>query len=223
MAEARKRRTGKIAGSSAAIAVALAAAVYLTLGAKGNRGGDAVCASAVTGTAALDPLIHGEIAAFQPAREARLHRDLAFTDADGAPTTLADFRGKVILLNLWATWCAPCREEMPALDRLQQALGGDDFSVVAVSIDTAGPERPAAFLEGVGVKNLPLYTDRSLEIFQALKKEGLALGLPVTLLVDREGCGLGHINGPAVWDSAEAKALIEAAIGEADGGEPPPA
>ena len=92
--------------------------------------------------------------------------------ADGAPMTLADFKGKVALVNLWATWCAPCRKEMPALDRLAGALGGDDFSVVPVSIDTGERQRPAAFLEQIGVKNLPLYTDRSTEIFESPQEEG---------------------------------------------------
>ena len=126
--------------------------------------------------------------------------------------TLAAFKGKVALVNLWATWCAPCRQEMPALDRLQAALGGDDFAVVPVSIDIGGRDRPAAFLKQIGVKNLPLYTDRTTEIFEGLKTRGLAIGLPVTVLLDRNGCRLGHINGPAEWDSEDGKRLIEAAI-----------
>ena len=116
--------------------------------------------------AALDPLVGGEVAAFQVAREPEKLSDLAFTGADGEPMTLAAFEGKVALVNLWATWCAPCRQEMPALDRLQAALGGEDFAVVPVSIDTGDPERPAEFLKSIGVKNLPLYTDRTTEIFR---------------------------------------------------------
>ncbi len=128
--------------------------------------------------------------------------------------TLAAFKGKVALVNLWATWCNPCREEMPALDRLQAALGGADFAVVPVSIDIGDPARPAAFLEKIGVKNLPLYTDRTTKIFESLKSRGLAIGLPVTVLLDRNGCQLGHINGPAEWDSTDGKRLIEAALKE---------
>ena len=116
------------------------------------------------------------------------------------------------LVNLWATWCGPCRREMPALDRLEAALGGDDFAVVPISIDTGGRDRPAQFLEETGVAHLPLYTDSSTEIFEALKTRGLAIGLPVTVLIDRAGCRLGHMNGPAEWDSEDAHALIEAAI-----------
>ena len=121
------------------------------------------------------------------------------------------------LVNLWATWCGPCRQEMPALDRLQAALGGDDFAVVPVSIDIGDPERPKAFLEQIGVKNLPLYTDRTTKIFEDVKARGLAIGLPVTVLLDRNGCRLGHINGPAEWDSEDGRRLIEAAIKGAAG------
>jgi thiol-disulfide isomerase/thioredoxin len=138
---------------------------------------------------------------------------VTFEDGEGRPVRLSVFRGRPVLVNLWATWCGPCRKEMPALDRLQAALGGEKFSVVPISIDTGDPERPRQFLDSVGVKNLPLYTDRSTDIFEALKTRSLALGLPVTLLLDRNGCRLGHINGPAEWDSEEGKRLIEAAIG----------
>jgi thiol-disulfide isomerase/thioredoxin len=220
MAERRRFLTGKASLRAAAIAVAagLAGAIYVTLDGQGNADGDPACAAAKPVAASLDPLIHGEIAAFQLARAPEKLSGLAFTDAAGKPATLAAFDGKVTLVNLWATWCGPCRKEMPALDRLQAALGGEDFSVVPISIDTGDPERPGEFLKSVGVKNLPLYTDRSTDIFEALKTRSLALGLPVTLLLDRNGCRLGHINGPAEWDSEEGERLIEAAIG---GGGPP--
>ena len=217
---ARHRFSGKArTGAGIAVAAALFAAVYLTLDGERNGAGDAACAAALPAAEALDPLAGGEVAAFQAATESQQLSDLAFNDAAGKPTTLAAFEGKVALLNLWATWCAPCRREMPALDRLQAALGGDDFAVVPVSVDTADPARPAEFLDSIGIQNLPLYTDRSTEIFAALKRRGLALGLPVTVLIDRNGCHLGHMNGPAEWDSAEGVRLIEAAIGRT--GAPP--
>ena len=210
---ARHRFSGTArTGAGIAVAAALFAAVYLTLDGVGNGARDAACAAAIPTAEALDPLVGGEVAAFQPATESQQLSDLAFNDAAGKPTTLAAFQGKVALVNLWATWCAPCRREMPALDRLQAALGGNDFAVVPVSVDTADPARPAEFLDSIGIENLPLYTDRSTEIFEALKRRGLALGLPVTVLVDRNGCHLGHMNGPAEWDSAEGVGLIEAAI-----------
>jgi thiol-disulfide isomerase/thioredoxin len=207
-------------GAAAALIVAIFVAVYVTGDGQGNGGEGGVCEAAAPRAAALDPLATGELAAFQVAKEPQKLTDLAFTGADEEPMTLADFQGRVALVNLWATWCAPCRAEMPALDRLQAALGGEDFAVVPVSVDTGERDRPAQFLESIGVENLPLYTDPSTKIFEALKARGLAVGLPVTVLLDRDGCRLGHINGPAEWDSEDGRALIEAAIGSDD--EAPP-
>jgi thiol-disulfide isomerase/thioredoxin len=116
------------------------------------------------------------------------------------------------LINLWATWCAPCRAEMPALDRLQAKLGGDKFEVVAINIDTARLERRKPFLDSVGVKSLAFYTDEKADIFQVLKQAGKVVGLPTTILVDAKGCELGLMAGPAEWDSPDAIALIQAAI-----------
>jgi thiol-disulfide isomerase/thioredoxin len=114
-----------------------------------------------------------------------------------------------VLLNLWATWCVPCREEMPALNALQAAKGSDRFEVVAINIDTGGDEKPKAFLDETGVHQLAYYRDSSMGVFNALKKEGLAFGLPVTLVLDKKGCLIGSMNGPAAWDSDEAKALVD--------------
>ena len=214
MAE-RHSRFGKaqLRGLAIAGAALLAGGVYVTLDAQGNGADAAACGGTAARARALDPLVGGEVAAFQIASAPKKLDDLAFTVPGGQTTTLASYEGKVTLLNLWATWCAPCRQEMPALDRLQGALGGDAFSVLPVSIDTGGPERPAQFLESIGIKNLPLNLDASTRIFEDLKTRSLALGLPVTVLIDRNGCHLGHMNGPAEWDSPEAKALIQAAIG----------
>jgi thiol-disulfide isomerase/thioredoxin len=127
--------------------------------------------------------------------------------------TLADFRGRAVLLNLWATWCVPCRAEIPALDRLQAAKGGQDFEVVAVNVDTARLERRAAFLDSVGVKALTRYADPSGDVFETLRRDGKALGLPVTLVIDKDGCEVGAIEGGAKWDSAEAQALVRVLTG----------
>jgi len=202
----------RLAVAAVAVAAAVSAGIYVTLTGQGNVEGSAACQAAKPLAAALDPLIGGEVAAFQIAGTPDDLSALAFTGPDGAALTLASFKGKVALVNLWATWCGPCRKEMPALDRLAGALGGDDFSVVPVSIDIGDPARPAAYLAQIGVKNLPLYTDRTTDIFEALKKKGLARGLPVTVLIDRNGCRLGHINGPAEWDSEDGRRLIEAAV-----------
>jgi len=122
--------------------------------------------------------------------------ELRFTDGSGKPLSLADFRGKLVLLNLWATWCGPCREEMPTLGRLQAELGGPDFEVVALSIDRAGIAVVDAFYAEIGVKNLARYIDDSGKVAQQLN----ALGLPTTLLLDREGREIARHVGPAEWD-----------------------
>lgn len=218
MADRRSRfGSARLRGVAIAGAALLATGIYVTLDARRNGADAAACSGAASVAAKLDPLVGGEVAAFQIARTPQKLDGLSFTAADGRPTTLASYSGKVTLLNLWATWCAPCRQEMPALDRLQAALGGESFTVVPVSIDTGDPERPAKFLESIGTKNLPLNVDASTRIFEDLKRRSLALGLPVTVLLDRNGCHLGHMNGPAEWDSPEARRLIEAAIGSEPG------
>lgn len=134
--------------------------------------------------------------------------EIAFADRDGKPKSLADFAGKVVLLNIWATWCVPCREEMATLDKLEAALGGKDFQVVAVNIDRGGADKPKSFLAETGATHLSLYTDPSGKLFSKLK----AVGMPTTLLIDREGHEIGRLVGPANWDSPDALALIKAAI-----------
>ena len=125
--------------------------------------------------------------------------DLQFQDGTGRTYSLADFRGRVVLLNIWATWCAPCREEMPALDRLQAKLGGADFEVVALSIDRQGTEVVRKFFADVGVKSLRIYIDPSA---QSMSRLG-AVGVPMTLLIDRDGREIGRRAGPAKWDTAQ--------------------
>ena len=134
-------------------------------------------------------------------------------DAAGKKLSLADFRGRTVLLNLWATWCVPCRKEMPTLDALQGELGGPRFEVVAVNIDTRDPDKPKEFLKQIGVQKLAYYADPSAKAFQDLKSIGRAFGMPTTLLVDPHGCEIGTIAGPAEWASKDAIKLIEAALG----------
>jgi thiol-disulfide isomerase/thioredoxin len=134
--------------------------------------------------------------------------ELRFEDSAGRPKSLADFRGKVVLLNLWATWCAPCRDEMPALDRLQAQLGSPSFEVVALSVDQQGPEIAHSFLTETGVKSLAFYIDRSA---QAAFKVN-APGLPATLLVDRNGREIGRHLGAVKWDSPDVVALLRRRI-----------
>jgi thiol-disulfide isomerase/thioredoxin len=137
--------------------------------------------------------------------------DLRFQDADGKAHSLSDFHGKVVLLNLWATWCAPCRKEMPALDRLQQALGGPDFEVVALSLDNGGPAVVRQFYDQIGIRALGIYVDSAMEATGKLR----ALGVPTTLLLDREGRERWRKTGPAEWDSPE---IIESLRAKLRGG-----
>src|SRR4029079_979241 len=135
--------------------------------------------------------------------------EVSFVDGEGAAKSLSDWRGKVVLLNIWATWCVPCRDEMPMLNKLEAELGGKDFQVVAVNIDRGGADKPKSFLAETGATHLSLYTDPSGKLFSKLK----AVGMPTTLLLDREGHEIGRLVGPANWDSPEALGLIKAAIG----------
>jgi thiol-disulfide isomerase/thioredoxin len=171
------------------------------------------CPGAAETAARLKPLVHGEIAALSVAPQPKPLPELIFDTPEGTKASLADFKGRTVLLNLWATWCVPCRQEMPALDRLQGLRGSKDFAVVAVNIDTTRLDRPKAFLEEIGVKNLTLYTDNTAGVFQTLKQEGKVIGLPTTILIGKDGCEIGTMAGPAQWDSQDALALLTAIAG----------
>src|SRR5690606_17559181 len=149
---------------------------------------DAACSMKVERARAVAAAATGEVAAMLPADPPQMLSDLAFNDPAGQPMTLASLKDKVLLVNLWATWCAPCRAEMPALDALQKNEGGAEFEVVAVNVDTGGDEKPKKFLADIGIEDLAYYRDSTLGLFNELKRRGLALGLPVTLLVDQDGC-----------------------------------
>lgn len=175
---------------------------------------DAGCAAKAAKAKTVGAAAVGEVAAVLPADPPRALGSLAFEDGTGKRITVGDFSGKTVLLNLWATWCAPCRAEMPALDRLQAEAGNEKFEVVAVNVDTGGAEKPKTFLEETGVKALAPYRDDSLELFNDLKARGLVLGLPATFVIDRDGCMLAGLNGPAEWASADARKLISAVLTE---------
>jgi thiol-disulfide isomerase/thioredoxin len=191
-------------------------AVYVGGGFSGNGAAtaSAACPASPGTVATIDGAAKGEVAAFRASPQPVDFSGLTFKAPDGSSTTLASFAGRTVLVNLWATWCVPCRTEMPALDRLEAELGGDRFTVAAINIDIGetGLERAKAFLDKTEVKNLALYSDPTTGVFKDLKSRGLALGLPITILVDGRGCGLGILQGPAEWDSEDGKALIRAAI-----------
>lgn len=133
-----------------------------------------------------------------------------FVDGGGRDLTLADFRGRVVLLNVWATWCAPCREEMPTLDRLQAQLGGEDFHVLPLSIDRAGLGPVRRFYEEIGIAHLDMYLAEDIRAMLAFA----VIGLPTSLLIDRQGRERGRLAGPAEWDSADAIAQFRTLIAE---------
>ena len=177
-----------------------------------NAAPDAACGSAAETAKRLEPHIRGEVAALTPAKAPIRVSDLSFRDGSGRERNLAEWQGRVVLLNLWATWCVPCRKEMPALDALQKKLGGPDFEVVAVNIDTRDPDKPKAWLKEIGVTQLAYYADPSAKIFQDLKGAGRAFGMPTTLLVDTQGCELASLAGPAEWASEDAVKFVSAAL-----------
>lgn len=131
--------------------------------------------------------------------------EIEFEDGNGEALTLADLRGKTVLLNIWATWCVPCREEMPTLDALEAELGGPGFEVVPLSVDRAGPEVVRKFYAEIGIEHLGLYIDASMRASFDLQ----APGLPTTLLIDSEGRELGRLVGPAEWDTPEMIAFLK--------------
>lgn len=207
---AKRRLAVLLAGGMASMAAALVA-VY-GIGGLARNAGDPACRPAVETAKRLAPLARGEIAALKMADEAQHVPALAFTDGAGAEKNLADWRGRVVLLNLWATWCVPCRKEMPALDELQNRLGGARFEVVTVNIDTRDPDKPKTWLKEAGVSRLAYYADPTAKVFQHLKAVGKAIGMPTTLLVDPAGCEIASLAGPAEWASDDAVRLVQAAL-----------
>jgi thiol-disulfide isomerase/thioredoxin len=185
------------AGLSTAVwAAAIAAlagfvAVYVTLGRPDN---------------AVRPVVQTPTP--EPRKAPEALPEVKFLDAAGKERSLADWRGKVVLLNLWATWCLPCRKEMPALDRLQREMGSDTFQVVAVSVDRTGLAGAKKFLADTGAETLALYADPTARMGVTLR----AAGLPATLLLDRQGREIGRLLGPAEWDGEDARRLIGAAM-----------
>lgn len=194
----------------AGLGVAIAAWFYL-----GNAASATSCPAQVAAAQVLDAAAVGELAALNGTGEGRGYKDLAFKDAKGADMTLDDFAGKSLLVNFWASWCVPCREEMPALDAIAGEYNSDKFEVVPINLDIgeSGLEKAEAFLAEGQFQNLPLYADSTFSAFDRLKRDAVAVGLPATLLLDPEGCELAVLQGPAEWQSEDGKAVVEALIG----------
>lgn len=204
----------KTFGFLVAAAVVVSAALVLDAGVYVEKGGDGNGRHvSLPGTmslkqAGVSPFSKGAMATFVVRSEPKELADAKFKDGDGKPLALKDWRGKVVLLNLWATWCAPCRHEMPALDRLQGMLGSENFEVVAVSIDRKGVDAAQGFLDEIKTQNLKTYIDQTSKIARDVS----AFGMPTTILINRDGKEIGRLIGPAEWDSSEAVDLLKAAI-----------
>lgn len=204
------RRLRPILMGGALLTVA-AGVLYGILAPAGKKStGQCSASDAVIGRVAA--LEKGAVAAATSMKTARPMTALDFLGPDGKAISLEAFRGRVTLLNVWATWCVPCREEMPTLDRLQAKLGSKDFEVVAINVDTARLERARDFLRDISVKSLAFYSDPKADVFYRLRTAGKVVGLPTTFLVGRDGCEIAAMAGPADWSSEDALAMIRAAL-----------
>lgn len=192
-------------------ALGIASVIWLS---NATTGSAASCPAQPERAAAIDDVAGGELAAILATGQGRGYADLAFQDREGNPVTMEDFAGKRLLVNFWATWCVPCREEMPALDALADRYNSEAFEVVTISLDMGddGPEKAQDFLTEFGLDNLPLYADPSYRAFERLRNEAVTVGLPATLLLDELGCEIAVLQGPAEWDTPDGHRIVEALI-----------
>ncbi len=195
------------------LVVAIAAWIWL-----GNPGQARECPVQAEKGAAIGEAAAGELAALNGTGEGRGYATMAFTDAAGKPMTIADFKGKALLVNFWASWCVPCREEMPALDALATEYNSAEFQVLPINLDIGegGLAKAQAFLDENQFQNLPLYADNTFAAFDRLKQEAVAVGLPATLVLDENGCELGVLQGPAEWNTPDGERVITALVGLRD-------
>jgi thiol-disulfide isomerase/thioredoxin len=187
----------------AALIVLLVVAGGLAVAAIERGGG----ADGQAGDRVGEPVL-GQFAPFAPPWPAP---KIAFTDLSGRPAALQDFAGKVVLVNLWATWCAPCRHEMPSLDRLQSDLG-DKIAILAISEDIGGAKAVDLFIAKLGLTRVTLYLDPKSAVGQAFKVDGL----PTSFVIDRKGLVQGRVEGEANWDSPKMLAVIAPLLAKDD-------
>lgn len=218
MSTEKKKHPGPLTQIAAGFVILAAITGYYLFQADPRKAGPAETAAETPAAAPAasggvsKALATGTLAAFLIHPEPKPLPDVAFADGEGKPLKLSDWKGRVVLINLWATWCAPCRKEMPDLARLQEELGSDQFEVVAISVDRKGAEASASFLKETGADSLKLYVEPSTKIVGELQ----SAGLPATILVDRQGREAGRLLGPAHWAAPEAFALVRAALAEPD-------
>lgn len=206
-------KRGRIVAAALLVAgVALATSLLLfNLGGAGAKD----CPVQPEAARLIDAAATGQLAALNGTGNGRGYADLAFQDAAGKPMTIADFKGKKLLVNFWASWCIPCREEMPALDALAAKYNGEAFEVLPINLDVgaSGLDKARAFLDEGQWAHLPLYADPTFAAFDRLKTAGVTVGLPASLLLDGNGCELGALQGPAEWDTPDGQRVIEALLG----------
>lgn len=202
-------------GALIGVVVAIAAAVWVSNGGQEQNGTAYQPNEAVR--VALDEAAQGELAAFRATANGAGYPEISFVSDKGEQVGFELFEGKVTLVNFWATWCAPCRAEMPALDALHVKYADQGFQVATINLDVGddGIDKAQAFMDEIGLKNLPLHADPTFDAFDVLKQRGTALGLPTTLLLGPDGHEWGVLVGPAEWNSDDAFTLIEAALAQA--------
>jgi len=207
----RPRMTPRRLLVAALVIAAVAIAITFWVGNAGSpKASD--CVPQPAAAKKVDAAATGQLAALNGTGTGRGYADMTFTDKDGKPVKLSDFAGKFLLVNFWASWCIPCRAEMPALDKLAAEENGPDFMVLPINLDVGsnGLDKARKFLADGGWKNLPLYADSTFDAFKRLQTEAVAAGLPSSLLLDKKGCEIGVLQGPAEWDSPDGKTVIDA-------------
>ncbi|MEO6394463.1 MAG: TlpA disulfide reductase family protein [Devosia sp.] len=208
---ARPRLSPRRAAYAAILSAAVAIAITLWVSnAGGLRAAD--CLPQPLAAQVIDAAATGQLAALNGTGTGRNHQAMSFSDALGKPLTLKDLAGKTLLVNFWASWCIPCRAEMPALDALAAEENDADFAVLPINLDigTGGLEKAKKFLAEGNWPNLPLYADPSFEAFKKLQTDAVALGLPTSLLLDKNGCEIGVLQGPAEWNTPDGIRVIDA-------------
>ena len=190
----------------AIVAVAIAGWFFIANGATAKE-----CPVQAEDAETIGDAAMGELAALNGTGEGRGYSTLAFKDEAGTAMTIADFKGKALLVNFWASWCVPCREEMPALDAIATKFNSDRFMVLPINLDIGedGLEKAESFLADNGFANLPLFADNSFDAFKRLQQEAVAIGLPATLILDGNGCELAVLQGPAHWDTPDGERVVE--------------
>ena len=207
----RKRLTPRRVAIAALLSAAVAIAITVWVSNAGLLKASE-CAPQTVAAQKIDAVAVGQLAALNGTGTGRGYSAMKFADASGSPKTLKDFAGKTLLVNFWASWCIPCRAEMPALDKLAAAENDADFLVLPINLDlgAGGLGKAKTFLADGNWANLPLYADSTFEAFKQLQTSAVALGLPSTLLIDKKGCELAVLQGPAEWDSHDGRNVIAA-------------